>query len=861
MSKIHATTDPTISQRELTHMNRVRKIATEGMVLLENNGVLPLPHIKNIAIYGNGARKTVKGGTGSGDVYTRTVTTVEQGLENANIIVTTKHLLNQYDHIHKEALTKYNTWVLEQASIQDTADFLIMFDNPFREPDFPLIQLKDVEQSETNTAIYVLSRNSGEGADRKNIESDYQLTEREKQNITFLSEHYKHFIVVLNVGGVIDTTFLREQSGIDAILLMSQAGQLGGDALVDILLGNASPCGKLTTTWAKHYEDYPSSKTFSHNNGNLDDEYYYEGIYVGYRYFDSFNITPAYCFGYGKSYTTFSIEPTDILVHNNEIHVHVSVTNTGNQYAGKEIVQLYISAPDGLLVKPYQQLCAFAKTKLLVPQESEELTLKFPLDHISSYREQDASWVLEQGIYYIRIGDSSRNTHIYASLEVTNETKLKQLKNICKCSETFKTFSSKSFTSYTYPQEEQEKNDAIHILLDLSQIETNNVVYTTSHPAFPPCSKNTILTIDDVRNGNATIEELVSQLSIEEMADVCVGTSRFGVKEQSIIGGASNFAPGAAGDTSALLFDSRNVRNMVLADGPAGVRLNRHFTATKDGKIVDFDIKDNSISSDPNIIDHYQYCTAIPIATHLAQTWNMSLLHDAGDIVGTEMEEFGITLWLAPGMNIHRNPLCGRNYEYYSEDPLLTGLCAGYETLGVQSHNGIGTTIKHFTGNNQEDNRYYVNDFITEQALREIYLKGFELCIKLSQPMAVMTSYNLINQVHTSDSFDLLTSVLRDEWNFKGLVMSDWGATGNLLPEPDNTKYTFSKTEACITSGNDLLMPGSEKDYNDIIEGVRSGTISLGDLQYCTRNILNVLTQTNCYDNAKSYSSKNITFD
>lgn len=853
MPIIHASKNPSISSQERNHMLRSRHIAAEGMVLLQNNGTLPLTNSCSIALYGNGARKTIKGGTGSGDVASRTVISVEQGLIHAGFSITTTALLDDYESTYTQTQKDYKEWVFKEAASANTADFLIMFAHPFRDPDFPLLTPQTCPDADA--AVYVLSRNSGEGADRKTEQGDYYLTEREKKNISFLAEHYDKTIIILNVGNVIDTQFLRSQPGIDAILLMGQAGCAGGDALVDILSGKITPSGKLATTWADTYEDYPSSATFSHNNGDIDDEYYTEGIYVGYRYFDTFNVTPAYCFGYGRSYTTFSIEPQDISVHERNVTLSVRVTNTGSLYSGKEVIQIYSSAQGGNLEKPYQQLCAFAKTDTLKPSESQKLTLSFDISRMSNYREQDASWILEAATYYIRVGNSSRNTHIYAALTLERETKLEQLKSAFPLHEEFTELTSKHTVSYSYPQEDSEKLSAVHILLDLSHISCAAFTYHAKQLPLPKTSKQSIITMNDILSGNATIDELVSQLTIEEMADICVGTSRFGVNEQSIVGGACLYIPGAAGDTTHALLKSRNIHSMVFGDGPAGLRLNIHFTATKDGQVVSFDAPKDEVFSDPNLIDYYQYCTALPIATNLAQTWNIECLRDAGDIVGAEMQKFGITLWLAPGMNIHRNPLCGRNYEYYSEDPLITGLCAGYETLGVQGNPGVGVTIKHFAGNNQEDNRLYVNDHISERPLREIYLRGFELCVKLAHPMAVMTSYNLINGVHTANIRNLLTSILRDEWGFTGLVMTDWGATGHLLTPDRPPKYPDSSTEQCIASGNDLIMPGSLPDLESIVTGVQDGEITLGELQYAAKNILTVLAKTNCY--ADKLSPKN----
>ncbi len=312
--------------------------------------------------------------------------------------------------------------------------------------------------------------------------------------------------------------------------------------------------------------------------------------------------------------------------------------------------------------------------------------------------------------------------------------------------------------------------------------------------------------------------------------------------------------------------EERNIRNIVLADGPAGLRLSRHFMADKDGNMISGTDEAGITGMEllgvgmpkPEIpkdaADYYQYCTAIPIATLLAQTWDVEALEEAGDIVGEEMLEFGVTLWLAPGMNIHRNPLCGRNFEYYSEDPLLAGMCAAADTRGVQKPPGVGTTIKHFAFNNQEDNRMHTNAHIGERAIREIYLKGFEIAVKQSQPLSIMTSYNLINGVHTANSTDLITAIARDEWGFEGIVMTDWGTTGGMEMEPGKTfRYGCSSAAGCIKAGNDLIMPGCTEDVDEIVASVKAEgksaacPITLGDLQACAKRILRVISQSNAY--------------
>jgi len=866
MPKYFAPTTDEISQMEREHMETVRKFAAECMVLLENDGTLPLTTKGNIALYGNGARHTIKGGTGSGDVYSRAVINIEQGLEDAGFTITTKSWLDRYEKELIQAKAEYREKLNEIAKETGTHPILVMFDNPFEEPAITAVTEEDISKSNTDTAIYVLSRNSGEGMDRYNKEGDYLLSEEEIKILTLLGQSYEKLILLLNLGNVIDTSAFKNNPGINAILFVGQAGNCTGYAVADAISGKSIPSGKLIDTWALKYEDYPSSKTFSHNDGDVDDEYYTEGIYVGYRYFDTFNVTPAYCFGYGLSYTDFSIETLNVKANEEEVAVTVNVKNIGNRYAGKEVVQLYYSAPDGEIEKPYQELAAFAKTKLLQPGEDQTLTIRFKTSIMASYNPNKAAWILEAGKYYIRVGNSSRNTKIVTALLLEQDAVTASLKNLFPLDEDFEELSKKGVKPYSYATEEEEKLSAKVIQIDASKIKSCVVNYRDNKEAFPAPKTDKMITMDDVLNGKHTIEDLVAQLTVEEMAEICVGTAREGFS-RSAIGFASAAVPGAAGDTSSLLIDDRNIRNIVMADGPAGLRLQPHFVTTKDGQQLqigmmfgDFKIESNTEIPD-DAIHYYQYCTAIPTAYLLASSWDLELIQKAGSIVGAEMQKFGVTLWLAPGMNIHRNPLCGRNFEYYSEDPLLTGACAAAITIGVQAYPGIGTTIKHYAANNQEDNRFYTNAHISERALREIYLKGFEIAVKASQPMAIMSSYNLINGVHTANYYDLLTAALRDEWGFAGFVMTDWSATqsNSFGKTPKEHKYTYASSPLCIYAGNDLQMPGCQENIDDIIAAVKadessSGVkLSLAQLQECTKNILRIVAYSSRYEEAKPY--------
>lgn len=870
MAKIFAPTNQEISEREKRNMERSRRIASQGMVLLENDGALPFSEdIRRIALFGNGARATIKGGTGSGDVNSRFIVNVEQGLKEAGFEVTTDNWLNRYDETVCQMKEAYFAKMRQKLAKDGPAVFLEILTNPFHAPETVPVSDEDIRESGAEAAVYVLSRNSGEGRDRQDVPGEYELSDEEKEAIRKLAVSYSKFVVVLNVGGVIDTKFLRNTKGIGAILLMSQAGNIGGYALADVLIGKAVPSGHLTTTWAENYRDYPEADSFSFNNGNLDDEYYREGIYVGYRYFDTFGIKPAYPFGYGKSYTDFAVTVEDVKADARLVEVTVKVTNTGVSYAGKEVVQVYYSAPAGRLEKPYQELAAYAKTGEIVPGESETLTVTYPTSSMASYDTKKAAFVMEAGTYYIRVGNHSRNTHVAAAFCLDKDAVTEILSNRLTPDCEIEELSAENAVPYTYETEKAEKEAAPQIPLKAADFTAKTAEYRKENVEIIPvrdAGTDTVWKLADVIERKATLDELVGQLTVEELAALCVGASRGGLGNATVIGSASVSCPGAAGDTTSELLEERGVTNIALADGPAGLRLVKSFMTDKGQNLIpgmaempmpELEMLMAGAPKPPvpeGAVTYYQYCTAIPIATLLAQTWDTSLIEEAGDIVGEEMEEFGVTLWLAPGMNIQRNPLCGRNFEYYSEDPLVAGICAAADTKGVQKHRGTGTTIKHFACNNQEDNRMHTNAHVSERALREIYLKGFEIAVKTSQPLSIMTSYNLLNGIHTANNYDLITAIARDEWGFGGVVMTDWGTTGSIDMEPGKQyKYGHSNAAGCVWAGNDLNMPGSKEDVEEIMRsvGAKEGKVSYpltkADLQACAKRVLSVVMKSTVY--------------
>ena len=838
MGKFYALTSDEVTSLEKENQALVRSLAGECMVVLENDGALPLgKEERTIVLYGSGARNTVKGGTGSGDVNSREVINIYEGLKAEGFNILSDDWLDRYDKTLEDATNAYMADINEKAAKQHVPPIMIMFSTPFVAPDEELItQVKDAD-----IAIYVISRNSGEGADRYDVKKDYELDDNEVKNIQFLAANYKKTIVLLNTGGVIDTKVLRNTDGINAVMIAGQMGNIGGNIVSDVLTGKSIPSGKLTDTWAENYSDYPSSATFSHNNGNIDDEYYTEGIYVGYRYFDTFGIKPAYSFGYGKGYTDFAYEVDDVIADEKKVYVSVTVTNTGSKYAGREVIQVYVTSPEGGIDKPFKELRGFAKTSLLGPSQKETLTITFDTASMASYDINRASYVLEKGQYIIRVGNSCDNTRPAAVLTLDRDVVTVKCRNLFGLDEAVEEIQA--------PKREKEDISGLkEIALDSSKFTTSVIEYQIDRPVLEDKRSGEKLTMDDVKLGNATLKELVAQLTLEEMANLCVGL--FDHSARNVVGSASGSVVGAAGETIGI--PDRKIIPTINADGPAGLRLQPHFKTTADGQVLPggevFGLSRNPFPDDTpaDAIDYYQYCTAIPIASTLAQSWDMELIEKMGHIVGTEMQQFHVHLWLAPGMNIHRNPLCGRNFEYYSEDPLIAGSCAAADTKGVQSFAGQGTTIKHFAANSQEDNRMYNNAHISERTLREIYLKGFEIAVKDSQPLSVMTSYNLINGIHSANSKDLLQGALRDEWGFKGFVMTDWFSSQDARSiglAPANVKYDCASSPDCIKAGNDVQMPGSKQNVDDIIKGVEDGRITLGDVQFCALNILGVVAK------------------
>lgn len=803
-----ASYSPDVTARERENLQVAYQAACEGMVLLKNDGALPFK-TKKVALFGPGASMTIKGGTGSGEVNERHSVTILEGMENRGFEIATRDWIKDFEDRYAEALAAYKEERRKRVNILKLDSLMNMLKDDFRAPIGREITDEEVAATGTDSCIYVVRRQAGEGGDRQAEKGDMFLTDEETAAIRSCAEKYEHFVLVINCGSSIDMAFAEEIPGINAIIYLCQLGTECGHAFADVISGAVTPSGKLSDTWARKYADIPFSNEYSYLNGNLDEEFYKEGIYVGYRYFDSFGVEPAYPFGYGLSYTDFSICSAGISAEGSRVAVKASVTNTGDTYSGKEVAQLYVSSPNGKLHKEYQSLAAFDKTRLLAPGASETLDLSFDLTSLASYREEDACYVLEAGNYILRLGNSSRNTRVIGVLDVKEEILVSVHDHICPVVKPFEELAAEGYAF------EEISEDLPRISIVAAAVGTKVYEYRTP----------------DICN-DERVQTFLKTLTVKEMVDIIVGVGMFG--------GDNRFnLPGSVGNTTSKFWD-RGLANVALCDGPAGLRIQKRSTLDKKGKIKPVDLALSVMEAFPKFVKNmmtgnpdkdtvlYQYTTAFPVANALAQTWNTSLMYEIGNAIFREMKEYGCTYWLAPAINIHRNPLCGRNFEYFSEDPRLTGAMAAAITRGVQQEKGYYVTVKHYACNNQEENRTGVSSNLSERALREIYLRGFEICVREANALSIMTSYNKVNGVYSPNSYDLCTKALRNEWGFEGVVMTDWFSTnkGQAL------------NSLAMKAGNDLIMPGGSYHKKALLKELDAGICTEEDLRRCCANVV-----------------------
>mgnify|MGYP005756256799 FL=1 len=752
------------------HIQLSRQAAREGMVLLKNQGrALPLEKGAKLALFGKATMDYVKGGGGSGDVTVAYTRNLYEGLKTKEPQV--------------QILEPLADFYRENVSAQYAQGVVPGFT---REPKIPE-ELLTQAKAWTDTAVISICRFSGEGWDRKGIpgDGDFYLTKEEQEMVETVTGNFDRVIVVLNVGGMVDTSWFFANDRIQAVLLAWQGGIEGGLAAADLLCGEVSPSGKLTDTFAGSFDDYPSSEGFNESEDYVE---YTEDIYVGYRYFETISGAAGkvnYPFGYGLSYTSFSREYLGAFLEDGVISVDVRVTNIGGR-PGKEVVQLYYGAPQGKLGKPAKELGAFGKTRLLEAGDSQVMRLTMREDSMASYDDlgkvKKSAYVLEAGIYRFWLGGSAREAKEIPFFVEKDEAEIvaqysekcapRALKRRLLSDGTFEEMPQRPERERVLglaPQDVDKLEGVIPAVLERKQVQLSQ----------PPAPGTVMLA--DVAEGKATLDQLIAQLTDEELAELLGGQPNTGV--------ANTYGMGNIPD--------HRVPNIMTADGPAGLRIQPQCGVCT---------------------------TAWPCATLLACSWNEDLVYQVGAAGAAEVKENNIGIWLTPAMNIHRSPLCGRNFEYYSEDPLVAGKMGAAMIRGIQSQH-IGASMKHFACNNKETNRKASDSRVSERAMREIYLKGFEIAVKEAQPWTIMSSYNLINGCHASENRELLTDILRDEWGFEGAVTTDW--------------WTFAEHYLETKAGNDIKMGCGYPDR--LLEALEKGLITRKEMEICGRRILELI--------------------
>ncbi len=777
------------------HITLSKDAAKEGMVLLKNEQhVLPLQTGAKVALFGKATFDYVKGGGGSGDVTVAYTRNLYEGIK----------ALKGKISVYEELADFYRENVKEQYKAGRVPGMTI-------EPQVPQ-ELLQKAKAYTDTAVISICRFSGEGWDRKSIvetenkniwaseeemarrsaeifeDGDFYLTHAEQEMVNTVKQNFARVIVVMNVGGMVDTSWFHDDAQIQSVLMAWQGGMEGGLATAELLAGEGNPSGKLSDTFARELNDYPSTYNFHESEKYVE---YTDDIYVGYRYFETIPGAKEkvnYPFGFGLSYTQFTLGESQISIEGDQIRCMVSVTNTGAM-AGKEVVQAYYGAPQGRLGKAARVLCAFAKTRLLQPGETQLMTLCWKIADMASYDDCGkvckSAYVLEQGEYRFYIGTSVRDA-------VENATVYTAAKDIVTQQLTSRlaptSLTKRMLADGTY--EELETTEPVDT--DANELEK---MTTEEMEAFAPKTEGRARwrlwgdkTPDkqhhfliEVAEGKITLEEFMAQLSDEQLTELLGGQPNTGV--------ANTFGFGNLPDYG--------VPNIMTADGPAGLRINPECGVCT---------------------------TAWPCSTLIACTWNPEVAQKVGAAGGAEVKENNIAVWLTPAVNIHRSPLCGRNFEYYSEDPYLAGKMASAMVKGIQS-NHVGATVKHFALNNKETNRKNSDSRASERAIREIYLKAFEIIVKEAAPWAIMSSYNIVNGRRTSENHELLTDVLRGEWGFEGAVTTDWWTNGEHYKE--------------VAAGNDIKMATGFPER--LMEALHKGIITRAELETCAKRVLNLI--------------------
>ena len=778
----------------LGHIGLSKEAAKEGMVLLKNRGdILPLKKGTRVALFGKATFDYVKGGGGSGDVTVAYIRNLYEGLKMQKDVVSIFEPL--CDYYRKDVERQYAQGSIPGMTI---------------EPEVPR-ELLDEAKAYADTAVISICRFSGEGWDRKSIvdtdnknmgegerdmavrsskifaNGDFCLSAQEAAMVETVKKNFSKVVVVMNVGGMVDTSWFVREDAIGAVLMAWQGGLEGGLAAAELLVGKGNPSGKLSDTFAQTLEDYPSTGDFHESRDYVN---YTEDIYVGYRYFETVpgaDQKVNYPFGFGLSYTTFQTDVLSAEEKEGQVRIQVEITNTGSR-DGKEVVQVYFEAPQGRLGKPKRQLIAFAKTRSLRPGESQRLYLSFEIRDMASYDDtgkvQKAAYVLEKGDYFFHVGTSVRDTvrldYVY---QVKGDTVTEQLESRLTPSELPRRMLSDG--SYEeVPQREgndPNANELERMPEDMMEGYVPAVRPRDRYQLWREPYKKGAHIFKEVAEGKLTPEEFLAQLTDEETAQLLGGQPNTGV--------ANTFGYGN--------LPEYGVPSVMTADGPAGLRIAPECGVTT---------------------------TCWPCSTLLACSWNPEIVEAVGLAGGAEVKENNIAVWLTPAVNIHRSPLCGRNFEYYSEDPYLAGKLASAMVRGIQA-NHIGATVKHFALNNKETNRKNSDSRVSERAAREIYLKAFEIIVREAKPWSIMTSYNIINGHRASENADLLEGILRREWGFEGCITTDWWTCGEHYKE--------------VKAGNDIKMGCGYPER--LLEALEKGCLTRKEMDACALRVLKLI--------------------
>lgn len=763
------------------YLETAASAAAEGIVMLKNdNGALPLSKDEVVSVFGRIQLHYYKSGTGSGGmVNVSKVTGIVDGLLESGV------------KLNEELLNVYKKW--DEENPYDLGDG--WGNEPWSQVEMPLDeQLVADAAQKGSTAIVIIGRTAGEEMDATLTEGSFLLTALEKDMLSKVRKAFEKVVVLLNVGGLIDMSFVNEYAP-DSVLYVWQGGMTGGTGTADVLTGKVSPSGKLSDTIAYSVKDYPSDPYFGDRVRN----FYSEDIFVGYRWFETFAPEKVlYPFGFGLSYTTFDVKTVSVS-GSDTLTFKVSVTNTG-KFSGKEVVQVYCGAPQGKLGKAARVLCGFAKTKELAPDETQELEISVRLETLASYDDSGVTgnrfcWVLEEGEYKFFVGTDVR------SAQETFKFSLNESKVTEKCIQALApVLPFKRITA------ENNDGDLSPVMHDVPLSEVDEPARRAERlPQEIPYTGDKGIKLADVKSGKNTMDEFLAQLSNHDLSCIIrgegMGSPRVTAGTASAFGGVSDALTGFG------------IPAACCDDGPSGMRLD---CGTK--------------------------AFSLPNGTMLASTFNCELIKELYYLLGLEMSANKVDCILGPGMNIHRHPLNGRNFEYFSEDPFLTGKMAAFQLNGLHSA-GVTGTIKHFCGNNQETNRHFIDSAVSERALREIYLKGFEIAVREGNADSIMTTYGSVNGLWTAGNFDLNTVILREEWGFKGFIMTDWWANVNFRGE--EPKRAFFVPMAIVQNDVYMVCADTSCADEDIDTALADGTLTRGELQRNAANICNFIIGTN----------------